>query len=109
MKERILASLKGIASGDAIGKQTETLSRADVLRWYPEGIRGFEGPPGTVIPRYAGSPRRGAAIRVAASIAGSILGARNPGTVSDQWHAVVEMVNGHGLIPLGEALAGLRR
>ena len=44
-----------------------------------------------------------------ASIAGSILGARYPGTVNDEWHAVVEMVNGHGLIPLGEALGGLRR
>jgi ADP-ribosylglycohydrolase len=58
VKDRILASLKGIASGDAIGKQTETLSRDGVLRWYPEGVRGFEGPPGTIIPRYAGDTRR---------------------------------------------------
>ncbi|MBI4477097.1 MAG: ADP-ribosylglycohydrolase family protein [Acidobacteria bacterium] len=57
MKERIFASLKGIATGDAIGKQTETLSHEDVLRWYPNGIRGFEGPPGAVIPRYAGNKR----------------------------------------------------
>lgn len=52
---RILSCLKALAIGDAIGKQTEMLSRADVVRWYPEGVRGFEGPPGSVIPRYAGS------------------------------------------------------
>ena len=55
--ERILACLKGIATGDAIGKQTEALSRDDVLRWYPDGIRGFEGSPGTPIPRYAGNAK----------------------------------------------------
>jgi ADP-ribosylglycohydrolase len=58
VKERILGCLKGISTGDAIGKQTETLSREGVVRWYPEGVRGFEGPPGTVIPRYAGNTRR---------------------------------------------------
>lgn len=58
MHERILACLKGLAVGDAIGKQTETLSRASVLRWYPSGVRGFEGLPGTVIPRYVGNAKR---------------------------------------------------
>ena len=58
MNERIFACLKGIATGDAIGKQTETLSREAVLRWYPDGIRGFAGPPGTPIPRYAGNAKR---------------------------------------------------
>jgi ADP-ribosylglycohydrolase len=58
MKKRILACLKGIATGDAIGKQTETLSRQGVLRWYPDGIRGFQGPPGTPIPRYVGNAKR---------------------------------------------------
>jgi ADP-ribosylglycohydrolase len=58
VKDRILACLKGIATGDAIGKQTETLSREGVARWYPQGIRGCEGPPGTVIPRYAGNSKR---------------------------------------------------
>jgi ADP-ribosylglycohydrolase len=56
--QRILACLKGIATGDAIGKQTETLSREGVLRWYPDGVRGFEGSPGTPIPRYVGNSRR---------------------------------------------------
>jgi ADP-ribosylglycohydrolase len=28
-----------------------------VLRWYPEGVRGLEGTPGTVIPRYVGNVR----------------------------------------------------
>ena len=53
--DRATACLKGVAIGDAIGKQTETLSREDVTRWYPHGIRGFEGTPGTVIPRYIGN------------------------------------------------------
>ena len=26
-----------------------------MLRWYPDGVRGFEGPPGTTIPRYRGN------------------------------------------------------
>ncbi len=56
--ERAMACLKGIAVGDAIGKQTETLSRSDVLRWYPHGVSGFEGIPGDVIPRYAGNRKR---------------------------------------------------
>jgi ADP-ribosylglycohydrolase len=58
LKQRILACLKGIATGDAIGKQTEMLSRDGVLRWYPDGVRGFEGPPGTPIPRYVGNAKR---------------------------------------------------
>lgn len=56
--DRIVGCVMGIATGDAIGKQTETLSRQDVLRWYPHGIRGFEGPPGEVIPRYAANAKR---------------------------------------------------
>jgi ADP-ribosylglycohydrolase len=57
MAERILGCLKGIATGDAIGKQTETLSRADINTWYPGGVRGFEGSPGEVIPRYVGNSK----------------------------------------------------
>lgn len=57
-KERIVACLKGLATGDAIGKQTESLPRDRVARWYPDGVRGFEGSPGTVIPRYAGNRKR---------------------------------------------------
>jgi ADP-ribosylglycohydrolase len=58
VKDRILGALKGLACGDAIGKQTEGLSREGLLRWYPKGIRGFEGAPGTVMPRYAGNSKR---------------------------------------------------
>jgi ADP-ribosylglycohydrolase len=58
MPDRILGCLKGIATGDAIGKQTEMLSHEDVLNWYPHGIRGFEGAPGSVIPRYVGNAKR---------------------------------------------------
>ena len=53
-EDRVVGCFKGLATGDAIGKQTETLSRADLSRWYPGGISGFHGVPGDVIPRYAG-------------------------------------------------------
>jgi len=43
-----------------------------------------------------------------ASIAGGILGARNPNSVSDEWYDVVEHLNGHNLIALGEELSALR-
>jgi ADP-ribosylglycohydrolase len=54
---RVLACLHGIATGDAVGKQTEHLSREDVLRWYPDGVHGFQGPLGTPIPRYRGNKK----------------------------------------------------
>ena len=53
-EERVVGSFKALATGDAIGKQTETLARADVQKWYPRGITGFHGQPGDIIPRYAG-------------------------------------------------------
>jgi ADP-ribosylglycohydrolase len=43
-----------------------------------------------------------------ASIAAAILGARYPETINDEWYAVVEAVNGHDLVSLGEALTKLR-
>jgi ADP-ribosylglycohydrolase len=52
--ERSTACLKGLVIGDAIGKQTEGLHPAQIKLWYPDGIQGFHGPPGTVIPRYRG-------------------------------------------------------
>ena len=55
---RATGCLKGIATGDAIGKQTEMLSHADVIRWYPQGVGGFEGVPGTIIPRYIRNRKR---------------------------------------------------
>lgn len=55
--DRIAGALKGLAIGDAVGKQTEMLSPEGVRRWYPAGLRGFEGRPGDVIPRYAGHAR----------------------------------------------------
>jgi ADP-ribosylglycohydrolase len=50
--ERSVACLKGLATGDAIGKQTETLKRSAVRQWYPGGVKGFHGELGAVIPRY---------------------------------------------------------
>ena len=58
VQDRIRGCLRGVAAGDAVGKQTEGLSHDDVRRWYPHGIRGFEGEPGSVIPRYAGNQKR---------------------------------------------------
>jgi len=51
-RQRVLACFKALASGDAIGKQTEMLSHPEVQHWYPEGISGFHGQPGEPIPRY---------------------------------------------------------
>ena len=56
--ERIAACFAGIAVGDAVGKQTEMLAHVQVSQWYPLGVRGFEGTPGTIIPRYAGNSKR---------------------------------------------------
>ncbi|MBI4263477.1 MAG: ADP-ribosylglycohydrolase family protein [Acidobacteria bacterium] len=56
--DRVVACLQGIATGDAVGKQTEGLSREGVQRWYPNGVRGFEGVPGAIIPRYVGNSKR---------------------------------------------------
>jgi ADP-ribosylglycohydrolase len=56
--ERIAACFAGIAVGDAVGKQTEMLSYDEVSRWYPHGLRGFEGTPGAIIPRYSGNSKR---------------------------------------------------
>ena len=50
----MIGCFQGLATGDAIGKQTETLSRAEVQRWYPAGVTGFHGRAGDVIPRYVG-------------------------------------------------------
>ena len=58
LEPRIVSCLKGIATGDAIGKQTEGLSSEDVRRWYPAGIRGFEGSAGSPIPRYLRNTKR---------------------------------------------------
>ena len=55
---RILACLKALATGDAIGKQTETLTRRGIQHWYPGGVHGFEGSPGTTIPRYVSNSKR---------------------------------------------------
>jgi ADP-ribosylglycohydrolase len=55
--ERVRGCLMGIATGDAIGKQTETLSHDRIAGWYPRGVRGFEGQPGEVIPRYVGNSK----------------------------------------------------
>jgi len=53
-RDGVIGCFKGLATGDAIGKQTETLTRADIRKWYPGAITGFHGRPGDVIPRYLG-------------------------------------------------------
>ena len=56
--DRVVGCLRGVATGDAIGKQTEMLAPDEVTRWYPNGVRSFEGEPNTVIPRYVGNSKR---------------------------------------------------
>jgi ADP-ribosylglycohydrolase len=43
-----------------------------------------------------------------ASIVGAVLGARFPESVNDEWHAIVEQVNGHDLVSLARDLSSLR-
>jgi ADP-ribosylglycohydrolase len=43
-----------------------------------------------------------------ASVAGCILGARYPASVSEDWYRIVEAVNDHGLSRLGEDLSARR-
>ena len=43
-----------------------------------------------------------------ASVAGSILGARYPGSVNEDWYGTVEAVNDHRLSRFGENLSALR-
>lgn len=43
-----------------------------------------------------------------ASVAGSILGARYPGSVNEDWYGVVDAANGHRLTHFGEDLSALR-
>lgn len=52
IEDRVIACFKALSTGDAVAKQTETLTYGEVHNWYPGGIRGFEGPPGEIIPRY---------------------------------------------------------
>jgi ADP-ribosylglycohydrolase len=54
LTERSVACFKALSIGDAVGKQTETLKRELVRDWYPDGITGFHGEVGSVIPRYVG-------------------------------------------------------
>jgi ADP-ribosylglycohydrolase len=58
VEDRAIACLRGLATGDAVGKQTETLTRSDVAKHYPDGIKGLEGSAGDVIPRYRNNTRR---------------------------------------------------
>jgi ADP-ribosylglycohydrolase len=43
-----------------------------------------------------------------ASIAGAVLGARNPATINDEWYAIVERVNCHDLTSIAEDLSLVR-
>lgn len=51
-QERVIACFIGVLTGDAIGKQTETLAHEEIKDWFPEGISGFHGEIGSVMPRY---------------------------------------------------------
>ncbi|MCJ7842514.1 ABC transporter transmembrane domain-containing protein [Lederbergia sp. NSJ-179] len=47
-----MACFKGVITGDAVGKQTETLAHEDIKTWYPNGSSNFHGEIGEVMPRY---------------------------------------------------------
>ncbi|WP_259618431.1 ADP-ribosylglycohydrolase family protein [Paenibacillus doosanensis] len=54
VQERVFSCFKGLAIGDAIGKQTESLKFEEIKEWFPEGISGLHGAINTVMPRYDG-------------------------------------------------------
>src|SRR5258708_2120138 len=58
VEDRAIACLRGLATGDAVGKQTETLTHSDVAKHYPDGIKGLEGKTGNVSRRYRNNKRR---------------------------------------------------
>ncbi|MCJ7841982.1 ADP-ribosylglycohydrolase family protein [Lederbergia sp. NSJ-179] len=51
---RTIGCFKGVATGDAIGKQTESLNFEEIKQWFPEGVTGLHGESGSVMPRYEG-------------------------------------------------------
>ena len=125
VKKRILACLKGIATATPSASRPRDCRRG-VVRWYPEEVRGFEGPPGTVF--RCGNFQAGEAARVTDDHDGcgppsaslletrqsdarrpALLAARFPDTVNEQAQAVVEAVNEHRLTTLADDLAELRR
>lgn len=53
-KQRAIGCFTGLATGDAVGKQTETLTPSEIALWYPNGVTDFHGELGSVIPRYQG-------------------------------------------------------
>ncbi|MDF2684817.1 MAG: ADP-ribosylation/Crystallin [Brevibacillus sp.] len=52
--ERVAGCFKGVSTGDAIGKQTESLRFEEINQWFPGGVTGFHGPIGSIMPRYEG-------------------------------------------------------
>ncbi|MBE1444310.1 ADP-ribosylglycohydrolase family protein [Paenibacillus sp. OAS669] len=52
--ERVVGCFKGLSTGDAIGKQTESLKFEEIEQWFPGGVTGFHGSIGSVMPRYEG-------------------------------------------------------
>jgi hypothetical protein len=108
---------------DAIRAVWSDLNRSPALS--PDGLAAdhFPASPLTIVPLAialgVALPSADAAILLAAntggdsdsvaSIAAAILGARDPGTVNEDWYAVVEAVNGHDLGALARDLAQRRR
>ena len=91
-KARILALLKGLATGDVIGKQTENLSRDEMPAGTPmeSGATASVRSVSSVVSPNASRGRRGRSFR----------DTRRTG--------IVEANNGHGLADYVESLSALR-
>ena len=124
--QRIRASLKGLATGDAVARaiacihddlcQRPELDAEDVARRYSPTD------PLTIVPLAIAlttvMQSAESAILLAAniggdsdsvaSIAGSILGARYPRSINEDSYRLVELVNQHGLMRLAEDLGAIR-
>jgi ADP-ribosylglycohydrolase len=127
MRAAALAERQGSGSADDTFAAAVRAIHADLRQWselHPQEVAAKYSPkdPFTIVPLALAlgtvMSSAEAAILLAtnvggdtdsvASIAGAILGARCPGTVNEGWYAVVEAVNNHDLLSLGEELTALR-
>jgi len=111
------------AFADAVRKAHDDLAAMPVVRASDVARRWFPDEPLTIVPLALAlatvvqsaeeailiAANVGGDSDSVASIAGGILGARDPGTLNQQWFSVVDRVNDHDLETLADQLALLRR
>ena len=96
LQERVIGCFRALATGDAIGKQTELLSRADVQPWYPGLLRDRtasleKSSLGMLVKRHEW--------RIP-SIGGAIAEPLYPETVNQEWFEVADSINENDLLEL---------